>query len=61
MFKEKDNITLNDKKLELFLNGVNLEYNLQDDIYKIYNKEKEFIGIGKIKNNKLKRDVILKE
>ena len=34
---------------------------LENDIYKIYNKEKEFIGIGEVTNNLLKRDVIIKE
>ena len=52
------NINLNEKKLQLFLNGVQLTYNLDDGIYKIYSDEK-FIGIGTMKNNLLKRDIII--
>lgn len=59
MFKNKDAVTLSDRKLELFLNGVQLTHPQKDDIYKIYNSKNEFIGIGIIKNNLLKRDIIL--
>ena len=59
MFKNKKEISLTDKKLELFLNGVKLEYDLSDDTYKIYNKTNVFIGIGEVKNKKLKRDVVM--
>ena len=52
------NIDLNEKKLQLFLNGVQLTWKLEDGIYKIYN-DNYFIGIGTIKNNLLKRDIIL--
>ena len=52
------NINLNEKKLKLFLNGVQLTYNLDDGIYKIYSDEK-FIGIGIVNNNLLKREIIL--
>ena len=58
IFKNKDIINLNDKKTELFLNGVCLNYQLKSDIYKIYNNNK-FIGIGVLKENILKRDIIL--
>jgi len=51
-------VELNDKKLELFLNGVKLTENYPDGIYKIYNNEK-FIGTGIIQDNLLKRDIIL--
>ena len=42
----------------LFLNGTQLTFLLDNDIYRIYSKEK-FIGIGKIENHLLKRDIIL--
>lgn len=58
IFKNKEKITLNDKQLGLFLNGVMLTEEKDDGIYLIYNKEK-FIGLGIIKNNLLKRDVII--
>lgn len=55
----KEKIILNNKKLELFLNGVNLTQDKEDDIYRIYNENNIFIGVGVIENNKLKRDIIL--
>ena len=58
LFENKEKIQLDDKKLQLFLNGVKLKHEKKDDIYRIYNQEK-FIGIGIVKDNLLKRDVIL--
>ena len=57
-YKENE-IKLNDKKIKLFLNGVQLTYNLKEDLYRIYNEEKEFVGIGVVKNNLLKREIIV--
>ena len=57
-FDNKKKIELNDKKLELFLNGVKLNSENKNDIYRIYNQNK-FIGLGIIEDNKLKRDVIV--
>ena len=57
-FKEKDKIELDNKKLELFLNGVKLTYDLPKDIYRIYNN-KQFIGIGIVENKLLKRDIVI--
>ncbi len=58
IFKDKQKINLNDRKKELFLNGVRLTFKEPDDIYTIYNNN-QFIGLGLIKDNLLKRDVIL--
>ena len=58
VFKEKDKIELDNKKLELFLNGVKLTYDLPKDIYRIYNN-KQFIGIGIVENKLLKRDIVI--
>ena len=57
-FKEKETINLSEKRLQLFLNGVNLTEPKQDGIYKIYNNN-NFIGTGTLKEQKLKRDIIL--
>lgn len=55
-----DNIVkLNDKKLELFLNGVKLTYELNEGLYRIYDSKNNFIGIGSIQNNLLKREICL--
>ena len=58
---ENNKIILNTKKLTLFLNGVKLSYNLKDGEYRIYNEKNEFIGIGSIKNNLLKREIIVEK
>lgn len=58
-FSKESELELNEKKLELFLNGVKLTYNFNDGIYRIYNSKKEFVGLGKIENNLLKREIIL--
>lgn len=57
-FNDKEKIELNDKELQLFLNGVMLTKQNIEGIYKIYNNDK-FIGLGIISNNRLKRDIIL--
>ena len=57
-FKNKEIIELNDKDLQLFLNGVMLTKQDAEGLYRIYNNDK-FIGLGIIDNNKLKRDIIL--
>ena len=58
LFKEEQKIELNNKKLILFLNGVKLSNENEDGVYRIYNLGK-FIGLGIIKGNLLKRDIIL--
>ena len=54
IFEKFKSINLDEKKLEMFLNGVMLTQNLDEGVYKIYNKNSEFIGTGTIK-----RDIIL--
>lgn len=56
-FSNKNNIELKD--ITPFLNGVQISYNLPDDLYKIYDENRKFIGIGTIKNKSLKRDIII--
>lgn len=56
--KEYETIELEERKLELFLNGVMLTVHGEDGVYRIYNKKK-FIGLGVVKNKLLKRDVIV--
>ena len=54
----KPKIELDDKTKEKFLNGVKLNFNMENGVYRIYNK-KIFLGLGVINNNILKRDVII--
>ena len=58
IFKDKPNIDLNNGKLELFLNGVQLTHDLNNGLYRIYNNSK-FIGLGIVKNKLLKRDIVI--
>lgn len=60
IFNNKEEIQLNNKQLELLLNGVKLTMNAKDNIYRLYNNSK-FIGLGTVNKNILKRDVIIKE
>ena len=52
-------ISLNDRKLELFNNGVKLTYDLSEGLYRIYNSKGVFIGIGSVKDKTLKREIVL--
>ena len=57
-FESKEQIELNDKELELFLNGVKLSKHKENSIYRVYNKN-IFIGLGVVEDNKMKRDIII--
>lgn len=59
LLSDKQDITLENRELELFLNGVKLTKNMPDNVYKIRNENGDFIGTGEIKKGMLKRDVIL--
>lgn len=58
IFKDKNKVKLNEKDLKLFLNGVQLNINEPNDIYRIY-ENNNFIGLGIINEKKLKRDIII--
>lgn len=58
LFNNSEKIELNNKKLQLFLNGVQLTNFNIDGQYRIYS-DKKFIGIGIIKNQLLKRDIVI--
>lgn len=58
IFKEKDVIRLDKRKLDLFLNGVKLASKQLDGVYRIY-CDNEFVGTGIVENEKLKRDIIV--
>ena len=58
LFNNLENIELNKRKLQLFLNGVRLTVDNKPGLYKIYSNN-TFIGIGIVKDQLLKRDIIL--
>lgn len=57
-FKENESITLEEKQLQQFLNGVMLNSE-KEGILKVYDKNKKFIGIGISTNGKLKRKIVI--
>ncbi len=58
-FKDKKEIMLSPRSFVAFINGVKLMDDNEDGVYKIYNKDKEFVGIGIIKDGILKRDIVI--
>ncbi len=58
-FEDKDKIELSPRSYVAFLNGVKLFTDNEDGIYRIYNIEKNFIGVGIVKNGILKRDIVI--
>ena len=59
VFNDLPKLTLNTRKLELFLNGVMLTFKNPDGLYNIYDEKNNYIGTGTIKNELLKRDIII--
>ena len=58
LFEKNKSLNLEDRKIKHFENGVQLTRQESNGVYKIYNND-NFIGIGTIKNNLLKRDIII--
>ena len=58
-FKDKKSVVLSMDKMIRFLNGVKIFMNVEDGIYKVYDKNGDFIGIGVAKEGKLKRDIVI--
>lgn len=58
LFEAKPKIVILEKRLKPFLNGVKLTMKEPDGVYRIYCKN-QFIGIGVVENELLKRDIII--
>lgn len=58
IFELKDRIDLNNKLFNKYINGVQIKQNCNDDVYRIYLND-QFIGLGTVKDKKLKRDLVL--
>ena len=56
LFKIYASINLKEQEMQHFLNGVKITRNEADGLYKIYNQNGKFVGIGEIKEGRLKRD-----
>lgn len=60
LFKKKPLIEIVGKRLQPFLNGVKLTMKEPDGVYRVY-CEQQFIGIGVVENEFLKRHIILEK
>ena len=58
-FEKNEAIILNKKDLKLLYNGVKLNLQKTDGIYKVLNENNEFQCVGVVENHKLKRDIWL--
>lgn len=58
LFENKPSINLNSRKLQLFLNGVQLTVQETDGVYKVYSENK-FVGVGVVNKGLLKRDIVV--
>lgn len=58
IFKTNGRIELEGKILSNYLNGVQVKQDCADGMYRIYVKNK-FIGLGLVKDKKLKRDLVI--
>ena len=59
IFGRYNYIVLDEKKLELLYNGVKLKNNKENGLYRIYDEQKNFIGIAKLEAGYLKREIWL--
>ena len=58
-FKDKKEIILSPRSFIGFINGMKLLTDEPNDIYRIYDINKKFVGIGLVKNGILKRDIVI--
>ncbi len=58
-FEEYPIIYLNKQEIQMLLNGVKLQKNIANGLYQVQNENKEFIGIGIVTNNILKRKLMI--
>ena len=58
LFENCQQIEVEEKRIQHFFNGVKITVRKPDGVYRVYSQE-DFVGIGIIVNNLLKRDIIL--
>lgn len=59
LFENYPSYILPEKKKDAFYNGVQIAANQQDGVSRVYEEDGKFIGLGIVKNQKIKRDVLL--
>ena len=59
MFENSQSLKLEDKKLQMFLNGVKITQKFDEGFYRVYDMNNVFIGIGIIQDSLLKRDIVI--
>lgn len=59
ILKDKQNYKLKEGEYKKFINGVGFEVENADGLIKIYDRSNKFIGVGEVKDNKLKRKIII--
>ena len=58
-FQKNDEILLSPRSFIAFINGVKLMADNEEGVYRIYNANREFVGVGVVKNGILKRDIVI--
>ncbi len=58
-FSKYPELMLEDKKINLLLNGVQLTCKQKDGIYRIYNQSHQFMGLAILKKELLKREIMI--
>jgi len=58
-FEAKKCVVIPENRLKHFFNGVKLSFDLDDGLYRIYDENNNFIGIGSARKKLIKREIIL--
>lgn len=59
IFKNNPQIQLEQEQIEPYINGVKINTEKTNGVYRIYEPNGTFIGLGIIENSKLKRDLVI--
>ena len=59
IFKNNPQIQLEQEQIEPYINGVKIDTEKTNGVYRIYKPDGTFIGLGIIENSKLKRDLVI--
>lgn len=59
IFKNNSQIQLEQEQIEPYINGVKINTEKTNGVYRIYKPNGTFIGLGIIENSKLKRDLVI--